>query len=79
MAALEGVEARLGLAEPILEATVPCCTSDFSLSLSLFLSECGGSTVAPPALRSGLDCRLESFLFGLKAPFNLPTGEGERL
>jgi hypothetical protein len=47
-------EARLGVAGPVLDATVPRCRSKASLSWSLSARD--GSTAPPPALRSGLDC-----------------------
>ena len=56
----------------ILETTLPRL---------LFPAEslsCGSVPARPPALRSGLMPGLAPRL-GLKASFNLPTGEGERL
>jgi hypothetical protein len=42
------------------------------------VGDCGGSTAALLGFRSGLECWLEAFRCDLRAPLNLPTGDGER-
>ncbi len=60
---------RSGNIDPILEATLPRLPSptDFSFNVP----------TPPPGFRSGLVFGLEP-RFGVKACFNLPTGDGER-
>jgi hypothetical protein len=64
-----------GKIEPILDATLPRLPSttpaDFSLPAVL--------APAPPGFRSGLVLGLPPPLRGVKACFNRPTGEGDRL
>lgn len=66
-----------GVPDPVFAIEAPRGPSE----VSLLLSAGAGSAGAPGsgALRSGLDCWLVAFRFGLRAPFNRPTGDGERL